>query len=214
MHAWQPSGISKRNDKATPVIQKSSDCSESIMNDRGLLSLLAGLVVAACVSTAEGAIRSVTTLAATNLQVPGFPSGVQFQHFVTSIADETFNGPAINQSSQTTFFSTVAGPGITSANDLVLWSSGTGALHPVAQEGSPAPGTPAGVTFQTFGLPVISSTGETAFTAMLSGSGVDTSNNQGIWLERNGQLQLVARKGSQALGAASGVNYGAFLILN
>jgi hypothetical protein len=176
---------------------------------RGFLAL-AVLFLALGNRSTTGAIRTVTTLAATNLPAPGFGPGVQFGSFTSPTIDEAFNGPAFNQSEQTTFYSTISGPGITSANDLVLWSSGSGTLHPVAQEGSQAPGTPAGVTFQSFGFPLISSTGETAFMAALAGAGVTSANNQGIWLERNGQLQLVAREGSQALGVAAGVNYASF----
>ena len=158
----------------------------------------------------QGVLRPVTTLAASNLQAPGFAADVHFQKFVTFTVDEAFNAPLLNSAGQTAFFSTIAGPGISTANDTVMWSSGTGTFHAVAQEGEQAPGAPSGVVFQSFGFPVLSDTGEIAFPATLGGLGVSSANNQGIWLEKNGQLQLVARMGNQAIGAPAGVNFGSF----
>ena len=144
----------------------------------------------------KSAVRPTTTLAATNLAAPGFAAGVTFQQFVTTItAAGEFNGPALNSLGQTTYWSTVAGPGITAANDLVLWTSGGGTLHVAAREGSQAPGTAAGVMFSSFGFSNISPTGETAFQATLVGPGVNTTDDTGVWLEKNGQLQLVIAGG-------------------
>ena len=46
--------------------------------------------------------------------------------------------------------------------------------------------------------------------ASLTGSGVDSTNNAGIWSEGSGSLALVARSGSQAPGTPSGVNFSGF----
>ena len=89
-------------------------------------------------------------------------------------------------------------------------------LRTVALTGQPAPGT-AGATFESFGSfihpisfvyggAVLNDAGHVAFRANLTGSGVDATNNQGVWSEGSG-LSLVARTGSQAPGAASGVNF-------
>src|SRR5262245_55389056 len=95
-----------------------------------------------------------------------------------------------------------------------------GNLRTVALTGQPAPGTPGGVTYESFGAhyfvedleyefrgPVLNDAGQTAFRANLSGSGVDSTNNQGAWSEGSGSLALVARSGNQAPGAAGGVNF-------
>src|SRR5262245_39015460 len=92
-------------------------------------------------------------------------------------------------------------------------------LRTVALTGQPAPGTAGGATFETFGAlvhtqelwdyggAVLNDAGQIAFRANVTGSGVDSTNNQGVWSEGSGSLSLVARTGSQAPGAASGVNF-------
>ena len=86
------------------------------------------------------------------------------------------------------------------------------AVRTVALSGQQAPGTPSGVNYSGFTFPVLNDAGQTAFNASLSGSGVDSTNEQGIWSEGSGSLALVARNGNQAPGTPSGVNYVGFLI--
>ena len=94
------------------------------------------------------------------------------------------------------------------------------ALRTVALSGQSAPGAPADVNYGNFGTfffdpqnqvvrgPVINDAGRAAFRANLAGSGVDATNNQGIWSEGSGSLALVARTGSAAPGVPDGVNFG------
>ena len=95
------------------------------------------------------------------------------------------------------------------ATNTGIWSEGSGSLALVARSGSQAPGTPSGVNFSDFlcRSPVLNNAGQTAFYATLTGSGVDSTNDQGIWSEGSGSLALVARSGSQAPGTPSGVNF-------
>ena len=76
-------------------------------------------------------------------------------------------------------------------------------IRTVALSGQNAPGTTSGVNYAGFGFsgPALNESGRTAFYATLAGSGVDTTNEQGIWSEGSGSLMLVARTGSQAPGA-------------
>jgi hypothetical protein len=82
----------------------------------------------------------------------------------------------------------------------------------VAREGDHAPGTPSGIYYSTFHFfsdsPVLNNAGETAFRAALIGSGVDATNDEGIWSEGSGTLALVAREGDHAPGTPIGVLYG------
>lgn len=84
----------------------------------------------------------------------------------------------------------------------------TAAIRTVALMSQPAPGTPSGVTFGSFSVPVLNDSGRVAFYAGLNGTGVVTANGAGIWSEGLGSLSLVARSGSQAPGLPAGVNYG------
>jgi len=87
-------------------------------------------------------------------------------------------------------------------------ASGQLQFRTVARSGQTAPGS--GATFSGFDGPVIDNAGQTAFIATLSGAGVDSTNQTGIWSESSGSLSLLARKGSSAPGAGAGTNFNSF----
>lgn len=122
---------------------------------------------------------------------PGMPNGVVFSL--------SFSDPVLNLSGQTAFSAVLSGPGINSSNAYSIWSEGSGTLALVARTGDHAPGTPAGVTFKwIFENPQLNSAGKVAFITELTGSGVNLTNDVGIWAEdATGSLQLIAREGDQ-----------------
>ena len=69
--------------------------------------------------------------------------------------------------------------------------STSGGLHPVALEGTIAPGTPIGTNFQSFIQLEVNGPGHTSFVASLSGEG------QGIFSNAGGSLEAVALKGDR-----------------
>jgi hypothetical protein len=77
---------------------------------------------------------------------------------------------------------------------------------PVARKGDSAPGI-IGALFSTIGQPAMNAQSHIAFAARVSGSGIDASNNQGIWADdAAGARQLVIRTGTaapDATGAAT-----------
>jgi hypothetical protein len=108
----------------------------------------------------------------------------------------------------------LVGPTITADNDTAFWYGKPNNLQLVLRKGDPAPGTPAGVTFGyssgtsfPFSQMVINPQGRLAFLSSIVGPGVTTSNEQGIWSGLPGALQLIAREGNPAVGAAAGVVY-------
>jgi len=85
-----------------------------------------------------------------------------------------------------------------------IWSgSGGSGLALVAREGNSAPGT-GGAIFASnlnFTVPTFNEAGQTAFFARITGAGVDSGNNRGIWSEGGSAgLALVARTGDEAPG--------------
>jgi hypothetical protein len=121
---------------------------------------------------------------------PGAGAGVNFSGI--------FGPPVLNNTGQTAFSADLTGTGVTSGNNTGIWSEGSGTLALVAREGSPAPAIDAGVNFGLFDPPRLNSAGQIAFRATLTGSGVTSSNDTGIWSEGSGTLALVAREGSPA----------------
>src|SRR5262249_51397537 len=108
--------------------------------------------------------------------------------------------PELDAKGRTAFMGYLTGSGVVlTANSHGIWSEGTGTLTLVAREGSQAPGTDSGVNFSVLdGVPGLNSVGQTAFSAPLAGSGVNTSNDRGIWeTDRYGVLRLIVREGDK-----------------
>jgi len=149
----------------------------------------------------EGGNSGLALVAREGNAAPGTSSGVNFAHF--------FIAPAINDAGQTAFVGRLTGTEVDRSNNSGIWSEGEDAgLALVARTGNAAPGTNSGVNFAGFGPPVLNGAGQTAFFGALAGTGVDGSNNSGIWSEGgNSGLALVARAGNAAPGTSSGVNF-------
>ena len=129
---------------------------------------------------------SVNLLARAGSAAPGVGEGVTFTGLEV---------PAIASSGEIAFFAGLAGAGIDTTNNTGLWSTTGGSLHPVVREGWAAPGTAEGTTFSSFyGDLAVDSAGQAAFTATLAGMGIDSTNDNGIWQERGGNLTLLARR--------------------
>jgi hypothetical protein len=92
-----------------------------------------------------------------------------------------------------------------------IWSNRSGSLKPIASQGDFAPGT--NYRFTGPRSPLIGANGSVAFKAGLygqEGSGVNGTNDSGIWSDGTGTLSLVAREGSQAPGLPAGIKFGNF----
>ena len=158
----------------------------------------------------EGA-GSLAAVIRTGEQAPGVP-GASIKE---PASGRSFATPVLNDTGQTVFIGRLAGIGVDETNGTGIWSGDDGNLAMVMRAGTQAPGTPAGVSFANFTIslslsdpPALDSSGRTAFVALLTGNGVDSTNNAGIFSEGSGNLALVARLGSQAPGLPSGVNFG------
>lgn len=136
---------------------------------------------------------------------PGTPEGVEFGIYWL---DNPFSLPAFNDAGDVAFWAGLNGPGVDNANDGGLWAGAAGTLQLAAREGSQAPGADAGVNYQGFGEPRLSNAGQIAFNATLTGTGIDTTNDSGIWSGAPGSLDLVVQEGSPAPGTPAGVNFG------
>lgn len=132
----------------------------------------------------------LTLVAREGNQAPGTDPGVHFSGtgFV-----------ALNENDQTAFNGFLTGPGvIADTNDRGVWSEGGGnGLELVARSGDQAPGLPDGVLFDEFLEPYLNDSGQTAFLAILTGTGVVVGTNErSIWVhDTMGNLQLIVRAG-------------------
>lgn len=135
-----------------------------------------------------------------NEQAPGMPSGVRFSSFFTS---------RINDSGGWSIPAFVTGAGVDSTNDFGVWATaGRGAgLQLAAREGDQAPGTSAGVGYANMSTSMFGNGGHVTILSNLAGPGIVATNNAGIWSGTPGAIALVARRGSQAPGTPTGVNF-------
>ena len=92
-------------------------------------------------------------------------------------------------------------------NSVGIWSNDGGTLHMVARQGQQAPGLASGAVFASFGQFVLpdqggaSNMGGVVLLANVSGKGVVSASNQGIWaVDTSGKLQLVLRTGGSLNG--------------
>ncbi len=134
---------------------------------------------------------------------PGVAGGT-FQSFPTGAQNYDMNA-----SGQLVFVAALDyGGSIDLSNITGIWSDASGSLALVARQGSQAPGTPAGTVFNSFNSSlVMNDSGHVAFGAGLKigAGGVDNTNNNGLWLEADGILALIARSGDRAPGTPDGV---------
>jgi len=159
--------------------------------------LMSGVPAASNSAIFSEGVGTLAVAARKGNAAPGAAVGVNFNGF---------GSPLLNDDGHVAFSATLIGAGVTTVNDTGIWSQRGGALNLVAREGSQAPGAPAGLNFSTFANSVLNSASQMAFTATLTGAGVTTANDGGIWVQGlGGDLRLMAREGGQ-LEVSSGVN--------
>jgi hypothetical protein len=95
----------------------------------------------------------------------------------------------------------LAGDGINYSNNTGLWTEGGGnGLRLLAREGDQVPDLSDGIHFGEFYFsdsPILNANGQSAFTARLTGVGIDSSNNMSILAEdMTGNVHLIARTGN------------------
>ncbi|MEZ6193652.1 MAG: hypothetical protein R3C45_20610 [Phycisphaerales bacterium] len=168
------------------------------------LAFPAAAVVVLCLGHARTTHAAVTfrTVALTGDAAPGTDPGVTFKSFR--------KGVSLNGLGQTVFQAVLQGPGVDSTNANGLWSEGSGALNLVARQGNHAPGTEPGVVFEFLSTATLNDTGHVAFRGSLTGPGIDSANDSGIWWNGTGALAQVARAGGSAPDTGPGVVFTGF----
>jgi hypothetical protein len=109
-----------------------------------------------------------------------------------------FSAPAINTSDGVAFLASVS----TSSNIGIWANQGTDTLALITQTGVTAPDTTA--TFASFSdVPLYNNANRVAFLGTISGTGVTSATNSGVWSSSTGTLRLIARAGDAAPGGST-----------
>jgi hypothetical protein len=106
----------------------------------------------------------------------------------------------INQGGQIVFNNVLAG-GVATFTDDGIWAGPLGSIQQVARASTNAPGA-GSAQFGTFGDAIINSSGTIAFSASLA-AGASANNNAGIWMGKQGTIQLLARSNDTATNAGT-----------
>jgi hypothetical protein len=147
----------------------------------------------------QGGLRLV---ARSGAQVPGEPVGVLF-------TVNSFSTTGWNNAGETAFLAGFTGPGVGGSG---IWSEGGGqGLRTIAKAAGPAPGVPAGLTFQEFSSPVLNGAGQVAFGAFLSDDAGQLAPVGSLWIEtRDRTLGPVAYGGQLAPGLPGDYRFSSF----
>jgi hypothetical protein len=104
------------------------------------------------------------------------------------------------------FGAALAGAGVDATNDAGMWvEDGAGNTSLAWRKGDAAPGTDA--RLRSLREVFVNAEGRQAFAADVSGSGVNATNDEGIWFGDRGGYALVARKGDAAAGVNDGSTF-------
>ncbi|GJM19766.1 MAG: hypothetical protein DHS20C14_19790 [Phycisphaeraceae bacterium] len=143
-------------------------------------------------------------LVTTGTAVPGESAGVAFA------LPKYVNHTPINAAGDVLFVGSIAGVGIDSTNNLGIWAVGAdGSIDEIAREGDPAPGI-AGV-FGDFGAPTHNTAGDVVGLCVLTGAGVSSENDTGIWVLRDDRAPApIALEGDQVPGLPGGLVFAEF----
>ncbi|MGL4512671.1 MAG: DUF7453 family protein [Lacipirellulaceae bacterium] len=122
------------------------------------------------------------------------------------------NRPQLNASGDTAFSGTFSRTGtVDSVSALYSRPDGASSISLVALAGAAAPGTPAeykNVNSVNHFANVLTSVGGIAYSAELTGTGVNSENDRGIWLYEGSTTRLMVREGDAA-GDLNGITIGA-----
>ena len=153
-----------------------------------------------------GPIGNQQLIAQVGTAAPGTPSGVVFGSGNPGIGAMGYLSDAPS-GGVIAFGSRLTGTGVTSSNNLGIWSGTAGHIQLVARSGSAAPGT-TGAFVSLDQFMSVNSAGAVAFQSTIAGAGITQfSNDLGLWEGNPGSLQLVARTGTQAPGVAAGTTF-------
>lgn len=157
-----------------------------VSNNAGQVAFASGLVGG---SSTEGVFRGAPgSLQTVALQGTPAPAGGNYTAF--------FSPPVLNGAGMVAFEADLTGGTATSG----IFIGTPGSMQSVALQGMAAPG---GGLFSTFGFPPqhvspqLNGLGQVAFFATLTGPGITTSNNQGIYAGLPGSLVKVIQLGDQ-----------------
>lgn len=165
------------------------------MNATGAVAYASNLAgTGTTVRNSESLWLGSSLIARAGSAAPGAGLGVTFDEFSPFNPFEV----QLNDAGQIAFHANLAGLGVNNnVNDQGLWRDSS----LIARSGSAAPGAGAGVNFSSFSNLQLNAGGQVAFLGGLTGSGVTSGNNAGLYLGDGRELILAVREGDALAGS-------------
>jgi hypothetical protein len=131
---------------------------------------------------------SLSLIARMGDAAPGTDPGVVFSRM---------GDPGFNDASQIIFKGHLTGPGVDDTDNWGLWSERDGSLSLITRAGNAVPGMDPDVVIHPFDdHTLFNNAGQAAFDAYITGPGVDSTNEYGIFAtDRDGILRLIVQTG-------------------
>ncbi|MDX2147049.1 MAG: GC-type dockerin domain-anchored protein [Planctomycetota bacterium] len=201
---WETVAFSGSPAPGTPAgVVFASSFTPPTFDDSGRLGFRANLAGPGVSATNDSGIwlgqpSDLRLIARTGSAAPGLPAGVNYASF----------GPIVFSNGFAAFTATLTGSGVSVTNNQALFVHANGTTSLVARSGSPAPGTSTGVLFALFSAYALSTDGEVAFRGVLTGTGVNSGNDSGIWRRQPGSSVTIVARESEATGLGTAINFG------
>lgn len=177
----------------------------------GMITMRGTLTGSGVTSTNNMAIFSGETTGGTTMRMlarlgarpASLPSGTRL-----SLLDQ----PAISSSGETVYAATIAGTGVATLNNRLVFASNPTGTRLLARTGGAAIGMPAGITLSDVQQPQVSPTGHVSFQSTFAGTGMWNGSNRGLYVVAPGSSTptLEVRQGGQVAGMPAGVNWASF----
>ncbi|NOZ40407.1 MAG: hypothetical protein GXP24_09295 [Planctomycetes bacterium] len=129
----------------------------------------------------------LSLVARTGDAAPGTELGTTYSNFVSD--------PVLNDSGQIAFLADLSRTSAYSPLDTAIFVGTSDNVNLVARTGDAVGAISQHVRFSRILSPTINNGGDIAFSGVLQGSGIDISNNNGLFIKSEGNLRLVAQKG-------------------
>ena len=124
-----------------------------------------------------------------------------------------FSTPAMNDAGQVMFGADLSLPNAAQSTDHAIFIADADSVRPIVRPGMAVPGIGADVQVRRGFSFTLAPNGKFTYWARVTGSGIDESNDEVLFVGDQANPQMVAREGSPVQGLAPGIRYRHFSLV-
>jgi len=175
----------------------------SNINNHGQIAFLSNLTGREADSSNDRGIYYYDTVSDILAEVAR--KGEQAPYATAGVTFLNIGSHAISDSGRVLYGALLAGPGVDATNDFAFYLAGPTSVSEIARTGDQALGVGPGIVYSELNKPVVNASEQAAFLAMLTGPGVDSSNESVIILTGLSGPSQIVRGGMSVPDAGPGV---------